>query len=316
MADFHSSSGTQDQENKNNNPTNQIWASLITNLSYLPGLLTLAYSLQSTQTVYPFVALYTSTFPAEGLAALHARGIRTQAIATVQPDQSKQFIQDPRFQETWNKLIVFSLVEYERIILLDGDMLVRRNMDELMHIPLDGEEERVFAASHACACNPLKKAHYPEHWVPANCAFTTQHSDPNRAQTIGAPTDAGVAMLNSGLLVVRPSLSAWTEIQRALHTPQRTDTYNFPDQELLSDVFRGRWVALPYVYNALKTLRWPGVHDAIWRDEEVKNVHYIFAKKPWQEDPHEEMEETSRWWWEARDQRQWSEVQKGITDGC
>lgn len=54
-------------------------------------------------------------------------------------------------------------------------------MDELMEIPLDGdanehedgeEDEhdglgsgrRVFAASHACACNPMKKAHYPAHW--------------------------------------------------------------------------------------------------------------------------------------------------------
>jgi alpha-N-acetylglucosamine transferase len=91
-------------------------------------------------------------------------------VPRVQPGQSKVYVQDPRFQETWNKLVVFSLVEYERIVLLDGDMLVRRNMDELMDVPLSSEEggdkakEKVFAASHACACNPLKKPHYPETW--------------------------------------------------------------------------------------------------------------------------------------------------------
>ena len=54
-------------------------------------------------------------------------------------------------------------------MLLDGDMIVRRNMDELMEVELDpasaaGKGERVFAASHACACNPLKKPHYPPTW--------------------------------------------------------------------------------------------------------------------------------------------------------
>ncbi|KAE8395363.1 nucleotide-diphospho-sugar transferase [Aspergillus alliaceus] len=303
----------------------KVWASLITNLSYLPGILTLSHSLKATQTVYPFIALYTPTFPTEGLAALQARGIRTQAVSTVQPGQSRVFVQDPRFNETWNKLIVFSLVEYDRIVLLDGDMLVRKNMDELMDVPLDepnseldGEENtkgRVFAASHACACNPLQKPHYPKTWVPLNCAFTSQHSDPVQAQSSGAPAAAGVAMLNSGLLVVRPSLSTWAEIQAGLQMPERTDRYDFPDQELLSDVFRGRWVALPYVYNALKTLRWAGVHDAIWRDDEVKNVHYIFDKKPWQEDPDNGMDETSRWWWEANRHRKKLEVEVGITDG-
>lgn len=81
--------------------------------------------------------------------------------------------------------MVFSLVEYDRVVLLDGDMLVRRNMDELMELELDGPEDegdRVFAASHACACNPLKKSHYPKAWYlsflpfhPAGHSFITLH---------------------------------------------------------------------------------------------------------------------------------------------
>ena len=39
------------------------------------------------------------------------------------------------------------------------------------------------------------------------------------------------------------------------------------------------------MYNALKTMRWNGVHDVIWKDAEVKNVHYILSPKPWEEDP-------------------------------
>lgn len=52
---------------------------------------------------------------------------------------------------------------------LDSDMMVLKNMDELMEIELDasaseGKGNRVFAASHACVCNPKKKAHYPKDW--------------------------------------------------------------------------------------------------------------------------------------------------------
>lgn len=147
-------------------------------MSYLPGLLTLHHSLNhptpdprssssaNQGTKYPFVALYTSTFPAEGLKVLQARGIPAQWVPSVTPASTRKYAQDQRFTETWNKLIVFSLEEYERIVLLDGDILVRRNMDELMEFALDEEEDggRVFAAAHACACNPMKKAHYPATW--------------------------------------------------------------------------------------------------------------------------------------------------------
>lgn len=85
------------------------------------------------------------------------------------PSVNKDFANDVRFYDCWSKLTPFSLVEYERVVQLDSDMLVRRNMDELMDMELDapelgGEGERVFAASHACVCNPLHKKHYPKDW--------------------------------------------------------------------------------------------------------------------------------------------------------
>jgi hypothetical protein len=92
-------------------------------------------------------------------------------------------------------------------------------------------------------------------------------------------------MLNSGLLVINPSVSVFSQIQAAMSNPERVKKYDFPDQGLLSDVYAGRWVPLPYIYNGLKTLRWEGVHSAIWRDARVKVVHYIFANKPWSDDP-------------------------------
>ncbi|KAL4969959.1 glycosyltransferase family 8 protein [Aspergillus stella-maris] len=310
----------------------KVWTTLITNLSYLPGLLTLHHSLLKTQTRYPFIALYTPSFPAEGLEALKARNITTLAVPAIQPQSSRKYEADPRFNETWNKLVVFSLTGFERVILLDGDMLVRRGMDELMDTPLDGAEEedgngnRVFAATHACACNPMKKAHYPARWIPSNCAYTPQHSHPESAQKTGSPVTSGVGMLNSGLLVVRPSLHAYKKIQSYLSSPSKLEQYTFPDQELLSEAFQERWVPLPYIYNALKTMRDENVHGKIWRDEQVKNVHYIFAVKPWQaelpvqeeleaEAEKEEGDVLNRWWWEINYERQALEKERGVKDG-
>lgn len=155
--------------------------------------------------------------------------------------------------------------------------------------------------------------------TPENCAYTTQHPNPTLAQTTPPPPTTGVSMLNSGLLVVRPSRRTYAHIEAALHDAARLARYDFPDQELLSDVFRGRWVALPYVFNALKTLRWGDVHGQIWRDAEVRVVHYIFARKPWHDSDGgdgggEQVDETHRWWWEANRQRKVVEREAGIVD--
>lgn len=138
-------------------------------MAYLPGLLTLDYSLKKSGSKYPLVALYTDAFSKEGHEALDARGILKQRVKHLSPSIPKEYTNDPRFYDCWSKLSSFSLFEYERIVMLDSDMLVLQNMDELMELELDspsqnGDGNRVFACSHACACNPLKKPHYPEEW--------------------------------------------------------------------------------------------------------------------------------------------------------
>ncbi|KJX96914.1 glycosyl transferase family protein [Zymoseptoria brevis] len=300
----------------------KVWTTLITNTTYLSGLLTLDASLKQCGSKYPLVALYTDTFPASGHAALDARGIPKKRIPYLLPSVSKDYSNDPRFYDCWSKLTPFSLTEYERVVQLDSDMLVLKNMDELMDIPLDGAEakglgSRVFAASHACVCNPLGKGHYPKDWIPANCAFTSQHGDPEKAQEEGADSGVGLAMPNGGLQVVVPSQSLYDLILSKLESPDIN--YDFADQSLLGDLFRGRWVALPYVYNALKTLRWKGVHDAIWRDGRVKNVHYILSPKPWDESEGDKGKEgrdgSHAWWWEVNDRRLEEERKRGIDDG-
>lgn len=304
----------------NESEPKRVWTSLITNTKYLSGLITLDYSLKKQGSKYPLIALYTDEFPPEGLKALQDRKIPARKIEYLLPSVPKEYGNDPRFYDCWSKLVPFSLTEYDRIVQMDSDMLVLKNMDELMDLELDppsmsGEGDKVFAASHACACNPLKKPHYPKDWVPENCAFTTQHGDPEKAQKDGASAVAGIACPNGGLQVVNPSKGIYDKILETLKNSDLTSSYDFADQSLLGERFHGRWVPIPYIYNALKTLRWKGVHDAIWRDDEVKNIHYILSPKPWDETMETAGEESHKWWIKTNAARVAEDKANGIEDG-
>jgi alpha-N-acetylglucosamine transferase len=151
--------------------------------------------------------------------------------------------------------------------------------------------------------------------IPANCAHTTQHSDPELAQRIGPPPTAGLGMPNGGLQVVNPSRALYDKIMQALQESSNVANYEFADQSLLADVFEGRWVGLSYTYNALKFMRWPEIHGSIWRDEEVRNIHYLLSPKPWDETPGEESDNTHKWWRKANKERLAAEKGTGIDDG-
>lgn len=124
-------------------------------------------------------------------------------------------------------------------------------------------------------------------------------------------------MPNGGLQVVNPSIATYNLISERMND-ESVMAYDFADQSLLSDLFRGRWVALPYKYNALKPMRWQNVHSEIWQDDQVKNVHYIMNPKPWEENGEQKSkagrDETHAWWWVFNDERKKREKQNGIHD--
>jgi len=55
-------------------------------------------------------------------------------------------------------------------------------------------------------------------------------------------------------------------------------------------------------------------HAQIWKDEEVKNVHYILGK-PWDDvDTINSGEDTHVWWWEMDKERQMKEAEVGLRE--
>ena len=99
------------------------------------------------------------------------------------------------------------------------------------------------------------------------------------------------------MVVLTPSVELSTAIRHYLATSPLVPTFSFPDQDLLANFFEGKWKPLPWCYNALKTLR--EIHKPLWRDEEVRCLHYILADKPWHgKRTGGEYEEVDEWWWD------------------
>lgn len=147
--------------------------------------------------------------------------------------------------------------------------------------------------------------------MPENCGYTLQHTKPAEAFQTGPSATTGLGICNGGLVVCNPSKALYEQICSSMQDPSKTDTYDFADQSLLSDAFRGRWLPLSYRYNALKTMRW--CHKDIWRDADVKNIHYILSPKPWE--VRESEDETHKWWWKVNDERLAKEAELGLADG-
>lgn len=181
-------------------------------------------------------------------------------------------------------------------MLVDSDMLCLGNMDELMTLDLP---KGWVAAAHACTCNPRRLAHYPPDWTPANCAHShAKLTIPLSPQEFTKPTHH---LLNSGLVVLQPDPATFHAIVAMVQKDPVVQAFKFPDQDLLAYFFKGRYLPLSYRYNALKTLK--DCHPNMWRDGDVKNVHYILADKPWVKRPEEgdDFREMHQWWWDAYD---------------
>lgn len=76
----------------------------------------MAESIRKRGSKYPFVVFATAELPEEARAVLKTAGIAVKDIDYLQPDEDNQVDiaeNDHRFADTWTKLRVFELTEYE-----------------------------------------------------------------------------------------------------------------------------------------------------------------------------------------------------------
>ena len=93
-------------------------------------------------------------------------------------------------------------------------------------------------------------------------------------------------------------------IKQYLRSCSKVAEWAFPDQDFLSEFFKGKWKPIAWYYNALRSLH--NTHPELWADHEIRCLHYIFADKPWQsritpEGSEPGFDVMNRWWWERFD---------------
>ena len=101
---------------------------------YWLGALTLGYSIWATNPIYPTLLLHTGELPSDKLEIL-AKFYHPVRVPIVKshPSWIKNY-QKSRWKQVFTKITALNQLNYEKILLLDTDMLVKRNMDHLFDI--------------------------------------------------------------------------------------------------------------------------------------------------------------------------------------
>ena len=250
------------------------WVTVLTNNAYSLGVVALANSLSEVETDFPLVVLVTDSVPASAREQCSAAGCDVRDIERLSlPDGvgGGPVYACAHFAECWHKLRVWELDDFEQVALLDADMVVLKNMDELLTRPLNAG--CCVRAVHECFCN-VSRGGEP-------CPYIGQTGTLNMAAggAVKLPASGPAAYFNSGLVVLRPSRAVFAHMQAALAASDLS-RFAFPDQDFLNEYFSCAWEVLPYTYNATKGMYSAHRRGGPWDLASVRNLHFTMAK-PW-----------------------------------
>ncbi|MBD0260841.1 MAG: hypothetical protein ICV83_34405, partial [Cytophagales bacterium] len=109
------------------------FATLLASDDYLPGVLVLHQSLKKTGTREGFLVLVTPEVSPPVLACLAGCGIPTRPVAPLESPYAG--LANPAYLRVFTKLRIFELVDYQKVVYLDTDMLVCAGIDALFEKP-------------------------------------------------------------------------------------------------------------------------------------------------------------------------------------
>lgn len=130
---------------------NYSYVTLLTNDSYVYGVALLVESMERVKTQYPLHVLITKDVSAASREVLDQMGLTYQLIDII---DTPDFIYQHNllysaetaavWKHCWTKFQIFDLTQFDKIVFLDADIMVLKNLDHLFNLPhmtaaLDGE---------------------------------------------------------------------------------------------------------------------------------------------------------------------------------
>lgn len=239
------------------------YVTILSTEGYLDGVGALMLSLRKTRTQIPFYVLCGPAIETDTVERLkrigYAQVLRYDKSVTV-PDnilQANTNRQNSNWNFTFDKLLVFELTQFDKIVFIDADMMVTQNLD------------RLFALPHMSATN-------------AGCSFPGNENDID---------------LNSGLMVLEPqpgvvekmlaTVPSILDRKKAFGDQDVLQAY-YSDWASRSELNFGEKynVYANYLDYYLKQLHYC-FSDDVNDPRSIAVVHFIGSSKPWH----------ARWTW-------------------
>ena len=258
----------------------------------------LFHSLQRVQTTKKFVVMYRNVSEAN-IRRLQAFGV--ELVPNLPHDiimLSSDKDMEERDQKLMSKLRVWELVQYTKIVQMDSDMVVLRNIDELFRMP----------AVAACPMSDNdEKILFFQRAGPALSDFI--RLDDKGPDLDLLPNWSG---LNSGIVVLKPSREIFKEMMAELTLyPKRVCC---PSQEFVYNFFdkRGEYFRLPMVYNVRRTRQQNDPRQSELLEKYAKVYHYVHHVKPWEMSPENRTLAFVSDWWSLSDDVNRILTEKGL----
>lgn len=227
---------------------NYAYVSVLTTESYLIGILGVSECLKRVNSQFPFYVLITDNISHEIEALLNHRGINTIRRHSISvPEIIKQKNDTGVFSHwtyTFDKLSIFELTQFDKIVYLDSDIYIRKNIDLL-----------------------FKKKH--------------MSTTPNRkfGPNITPPPE-----LISGLLVIEPKEGLLTSFQEILSSiADKRNSVGDQDilQEYYTDWKNQSELHLDLKYNTFFTYLDYYISHCNYKLDDIFVFHFLLSKKPW-----------------------------------
>mmetsp|Transcript_1858 Transcript_1858/g.5613 ORF Transcript_1858/g.5613 Transcript_1858/m.5613 type:complete len:307 (-) Transcript_1858:23-943(-) len=115
----------------------EAYVTLVTTPNYIIGAEVLAKCLRHVGATRYLVALVGPLLDMNDEQRLKAAGLITRRVEDIQIFEIVELLDRPYFNTTFNKLHVFGLFdEYDKVVFLDADVLVLKNIDELFDVDI------------------------------------------------------------------------------------------------------------------------------------------------------------------------------------
>jgi glycogenin glucosyltransferase len=111
------------------------YVTLLSTESYLPGVFGLFKSLQQVKSAHPLWVGVSSSIPREVEEVLRERGMHVTRLPEGITIPSSLKEKSGHWAHTFDKLHVFGLISFSKLVYVDSDMMVMKNIDELFEKP-------------------------------------------------------------------------------------------------------------------------------------------------------------------------------------